>query len=154
VATVRDANQLQQMLEDYVGLFYVFIGLMLAFGGLLAFALLFNTMWANLSERSTELAMMRANGMSRRQLARMVLWENLLLVLLSLPIGLAAGYWVASALLASYTTDSWVFELHFAPMTYVWCAAAMIAITLCSLWPSLRAIEAQDIGAIVRQRSQ
>ena len=56
-------------------------------------------------------------------------------------------------MMASYSTDMWAFDLHIAPTTYVWCAAAMVAITFLSLWPGLRAVERLDIGSIVRQRS-
>jgi putative ABC transport system permease protein len=153
VAAVTDSRDFVDLVNDYLGLFYLFIGIMFVFGGLLAFALMFTTMSANTAERAAELATLRANGYSRRQVARLVVWENLLLTGIGIPIGLAAGYAVASALLNSWTTDMYAFDLYIAPLTYVWCALGMFAVTLASLWPSLRAADRMDIGAIVRQRS-
>ncbi len=153
VASVTDSRELFLLVQDYMGLFYVFVGMMLAFGGLLAFALIFNTMSVNLAERATELATMRANGLSRGQAARLVVWENLLLTIIGIPFGLAAGYWAASVMMASYSSDLFVFDLHFEPLTYLWCALSMIAVTLISLWPGVRAAQRVDIGSIVRQRS-
>lgn len=67
-------------MDDYMDLFYVFVAVMLVFGGLLAFTVLFATLSVNLAERGTELATLRASGVGRRRLARLVTAENLLVV--------------------------------------------------------------------------
>ena len=44
------------------GLYYAFVGIMLIFGGAMAFALLFNAMTSNIAERVVEVATLRAAG--------------------------------------------------------------------------------------------
>ena len=61
-----DSRGLYDLAQEYMALFYAFIGVMIVLGGVLAFALIYNTMSANVSERAVELAMLRTLGMSRR----------------------------------------------------------------------------------------
>ncbi len=153
VAHVTDSRQFYETIKSYMGLFYVFVGMMLVFGGIMAFALIFNTMSVNLAERSGEIATMRANGLSRRQAAALVVSENVLLTLVGIPPGLLLGWWAADALMRSYSSDMFIFTTYIAPQTYVLAALAMLGVTLVSLWPGVRALGRIDIGSIVRQRS-
>lgn len=52
VSVVVDSRGLASSASSLMGLFYVFVGVMLLFGGLMSFALMFNTMSANISERA------------------------------------------------------------------------------------------------------
>jgi len=150
---VSDARVLYDTVQQYMGLFWVFIGLMLAFGGLLAFALIFNIMSVNLAERAGELATMRAGGLSRRRVAALMVGESLLLTCIAIPFGLVAGWWAAGALLQTYSSDLFTMTLAVRPRTYVLSALAMIAVTLVSLWPGIRAAGRMDLGRVVRERS-
>lgn len=49
-------------------LFYAFAGMMLVFGGIMAFALIINTMTINIMERKREVATLRALGYSHRDI--------------------------------------------------------------------------------------
>ena len=153
VASVSDERVLYDTAQQYMGLFWVFIGMMLVFGGLLAFALIFNIMSVNLAERAGELATMRANGLSRRHVAALVTGESLLLTFVAIPIGLVAGWWAARALLQSYSSDIFSMNLDVRWSTYVLSALAMVVVTLLSLWPGIRAAGRMDLGRVVRERS-
>ncbi len=153
VATVSDARALYRTVQQYMGLFYLFVGMMLAFGSVMAFALVFNTMSVNLAERSAELATMRANGLSRRQAGALLVGENMLLTILAIPPGLLAGYVAAKALMATYSSDFFDYSLHMRPTTFALAALAMIAVSIVSLIPGVRAAGRLDIATLVRERS-
>ena len=124
------------------------------FGGIMAFALIFNTISVNISERATELATMRANGLSSRQVNHMMTLENLILTLIGIPIGLVVGRWVAAAFMSGFSSDLFQFDLQVKTSTYVFIALAILAVTLISQWPGLRAVRRLDIAGIVRERAQ
>ena len=153
VATVTDSRSVYDLVQNYLGLFYVFVGLMLLFGGIMAFALIFNTVSVNLAERSTELASMRANGMSRQLIARLVTAENLILTAVGVVPGLIVGTWAAARFLDTYTSDLFVYTLQMKPSTYVFATLAMFAFTGLSLLPGIRAVGRVDIAKVVRERS-
>lgn len=153
VATVVDAQALANLVADFVVFFYAFIGVMLVFGGAMAFALIFNTISVNVAERSGEFATMRANGLSHRRVAALIAGENLLLTVLGIIPGLVVGYLVAGAFMASYSNDQFNLALQMRPLSLVLSALAMLAVAALSLIPAIRAVRRIDIGAVVRERA-
>jgi putative ABC transport system permease protein len=153
VAAVIDSRSLYDLAQQFMGLFYVFMGVMLVLGGILAFALIFNTMTANVTERAAELAALRTLGMSRATLSRLVTGENLLLTLAGLAVGLVVGYAVAVEFMASFSSDLFEFDLQVRPTTFIFTALSIVVVGFVSQWPALRAIGRIDLGRVVRERS-
>jgi putative ABC transport system permease protein len=153
VGAVVDPKALQRAADDLMGLFYVFVGAMLALGAVMAFALLYNLMSANISERITELASLRASGLSGRQLGRIITAENVLLTLVGIGPGLVVGYLGAAAFMASFSSDLFSFDLEVRPTTFVFTAAGILAAALVSQLPILRAVGRIDIARVVRERA-
>jgi putative ABC transport system permease protein len=153
VLAVTNSQAIAQILNQYMGLFYAFIGVMLVFGAVMAFALLFVTISANVTERSTELATIRAVGMPVPALGRLITGENVLLALIGIVPGLVIGYVVAAGFMASFSNDLFSFDLAIRPTTFVGTAVAIVVATLLSQWPALRAVRHLDIARVVRERA-
>ncbi|PKQ21657.1 MAG: cell division protein FtsX [Actinobacteria bacterium HGW-Actinobacteria-5] len=153
VAVALDAQELYDLAQKFMGLFYVFAGVMLALGAVMAFALIFVTMTTNVSERAVELASLRTLGMSRPRVSRLVTAENLILIVVGLVPGLALGYATAAAFMSSFSSDLFQFDLRIRPATFVITAAAILAVGLVSQVPALRSIGRIDLGLATRQRA-
>jgi putative ABC transport system permease protein len=148
-----DSRALYDLAQQLMALFYAFIGVMIVLGGVLAFALIYNTMSANIHERSVELGVMRALGLSRRSIGAMVTGQNVLLTAIGLIPGLALGWLLAAVFMASFSSDMFSFELRMRPTTFLFTAAAILVVALLSQLPALRAVARLDLGHIVRERS-
>jgi putative ABC transport system permease protein len=153
-ASVLQTTAVKDLVDQSLAFFYAFVGMMLVFGALMAFALIFNTISVNIAERSVELATMRANGISERRISRIITGENLLLTLLALPVGLIAGRFAGAAMMSSYNNDLFAFGFTITPLTYALAAAALVLVTLLSQRPGLRAVRRLDIASVVRERAQ
>jgi putative ABC transport system permease protein len=152
VAAYIDARALQRAAQGFMGLFYAFVGLMLVFGAVLAFALVFNAMSVNVAERATEVATLRSEGASLGKAGRLIAFENLVVVALGIPPGLLGGYLVARSFMASFSSDLFSFNLAIRPTTFVFAGAAMLVVGLASQWPALRAIRRVDMASVLRER--
>ncbi len=152
-AAVIDSRGLYDMFQEFLGFFYAFVGIMLAFGAVMAFALIFNTISVNVAERKGEYATMRANGLSQRRLASLITGENLLLTALGIIPGLIVGYVVAAVFMQSYTSDMFTFKLDMNWTTLVFSSLAMLLVALLSVIPAIRTIRRLDIASVVRERS-
>lgn len=137
-----------------MGLFYLMVGLMLAFGGVLAVALICNVVSVNLAERTGEIASMRANGVSNRRIGGYVLAENMILTAIGVLPGALVAHAAASWLMSTYSTDMLSLDLETRPTTMALTITAMFLVTSVSLWPGLRAVRHLDIATQVRERSQ
>ena len=153
VAAVVDSRALYTTAQSFMGLFYAFVGLMVVLGAVMAVALIYTTMSANISERMTELASLRAAGMGRRQLTLLVSSENLLLTLIGIVPGLIVGYLAARAFMASFSSDLFSFGLSLRPTTPLFVALALVVAALVLQWPVLRAVDRIDVATVVRERS-
>jgi putative ABC transport system permease protein len=154
VAVVEDAHVIADAANQYMGLFYLFVGVMLIFGAVLAFALLFTTITVNMADRTVELATLRAAGVRQGQLARLVTVENLLTVGLSLLPGLLIGTLAARAFMATFSSDLFRFDLQVEPRTYVFAGLVIVLTAITSQFPALSAIGRLNLAETVRERSQ
>ena len=138
-----------------LGLFYVIVGVMLVFGGLMASALIFNTMSANVAERAAETAALRAAGAgSRATLGRLIAAENALVVVAGIAPrparrlrGRTRCSWPRTAPTGTASTSTCAPRRRSSPR---WRSCS----SPCSpSYPGLRAVRHLDIARIVRERS-
>jgi len=153
VVAYSDSNALREAVDEYLGLFYLFVGVMLLFGAAMAFALLYNSTQANLAERSVEVATLRAAGTPFRTLSRMITAENFLVTAIGIVPGLLIGVEVSRLFLGSFSSDAFSFELQVRTSTLVLSSVAILAVSLLSQRPGLRAVKRLDIARVVRERA-
>lgn len=130
---VGDIADLLRMLTSYEGL-------MFAFSGILAVALVMGTTTMNLSERTHELVTMLVLGVRYEMLARMLMVETLLLWLAGLAVGIPAGLALGAWLVNSYQSD--LIQLSFAlqPKTLLQVAGISLVLSLAGIVFPLRQI--------------
>lgn len=153
VAAFVDSQALLDYMNQYLGLYYLIIGLMVLFGGAMAFALLYNVIQANLAERAVEVATLRAAGTPFAVLARMITLENVLIVAIGILPGLFVGYELARLFMQQFSYDWFTFEVQARDSTFVLAAAAIVVVALLSQLPGLRAVKRLDVANVVRERS-
>jgi putative ABC transport system permease protein len=153
VAAFADSKALLDYVNEYLGLYYLMIGLMVLFGGAMAFALLYNVIQSNLAERAVEVATLRAAGMPFSTLARMITTENVIVAAIGLVPGCLIAYWVAKLYMGQFSTDWFSFGVRTHPSTFLISSLAILAVALLSELPGLRAVKRLDVAAVVRERS-
>jgi putative ABC transport system permease protein len=153
VAAIQDTKAIYATMQDLMVLFYAFVGVMLAFGGAMAFALIFSSMNVNIAERSRETATLLAVGVERRSVAWLIAGENMLIALPGIPVGLVVGYYTSKAALSTFSSDLFTFDLYVRPSTLVFASLAVVVVALLSQGPGLRAIRRIDIPRVVKERS-
>ncbi|VAW08625.1 hypothetical protein MNBD_ACTINO01-1233, partial [hydrothermal vent metagenome] len=153
VLSVQDARSLYDLLQEFLALFYLFGGFMLAFGAVIAYSLMFNTVSMNVSERSSEFAALKASGMSNRTIAWMVAGENFLLTAIGIVPGIALGTWVSAKFIESFNNDAFTFSLSVNPLTIVAAILSMFVVAFVSLIPGIRSVKRLDIGRVIRERA-
>ena len=153
VVAFADSKALLEYVNSYLGLYYLMIGLMVLFGGAMAFALLYNVIQSNLAERAVEVATLRAAGMPFGTLARMITVENAIVTVVGIPVGCLLAYEVARLYLGQFSTDWFSFGVEARPSTFVISSLAIFVVALLSELPGLRAVKRLDVAQVVRERS-
>jgi putative ABC transport system permease protein len=146
VASAQRKSTVQSDWASLMGLFYAFMGVLVAFALAMSFALLFNTMTVNVLEQQRELATMRAVGASRGLLASLMITENVILWLATLVPGLLLGYLVAQGMGAAFQSDLFAFKMVIAPTTYIFTALGILATMILAVLPAVRRVNRLDLA--------
>jgi putative ABC transport system permease protein len=137
-SSVQRKASIENDWQSLMSFFYGFIGVLLAFAVAMAFALLFNTMTVNVLEEQRELATMRAIGTDGKQIALLLMLENVLLWVFTLIPGLVLGTMAAQGLIAAFQTDMFAFPMVIAPRSYLLTALGILLTMLLAALPSIR----------------
>jgi putative ABC transport system permease protein len=120
---------------------------------LLAVGIVYNNARIALAERSRELATLRVLGMTRGEVSVLFVGEQMLLLVLALPLGWGIGRLLAGVLMASLTmSDIYRLPLVTVPSTYLFATAVVL---LAGVFTSLlmrRRLDRLDLVAVLKAR--
>jgi putative ABC transport system permease protein len=154
VVAYADETAVTASINQFLGLFWAFVGTMVVLGAILATVIMYVTLAVNIVERTNELATLRAAGVPLRRVAATIATENLAATTLGLPIGVVAGILAAKAFLASFSSDLFTFRLSFGWWVVPAAMIAVLAAATVSQWPAIRAVRRLDIARVVRERAR
>lgn len=148
---VQDRGEFTDSLTGQVSGFLNFIYGLLALSVIIAVIGIANTISLSVYERTHELGLLRAVGMSRRQVRSSIRWESMLVALLGTAIGLVVGvalsYAVVEALSRSGLT---VYRLPVASLVVVVVVGGLLGV-LAALRPASRAAKLDVLRAIASE---
>ena len=137
------AGQIDQLLA------MVFVLLLLAV--VIAVIGIINTLALSVFERTRELGLLRAVGMGRRQVRRMIRWESIIIAVLGAVLGLGVGAFFGWAAVSAMK-DVGVDRLDFPAARLVsFVLFAMLAGTVAAIFPARRATRLNVLEAIAHQ---
>ena len=106
-----------------------------------------NTLVLSVFERTRELGMLRAVGMTRRQVRRMVRHESVITALIGAALGLPLGIFLAALVTRGLADEGVAFSLPLVPLV-IFTVAAMIAGVLAAIAPARRASRLNVLEAL------
>ena len=146
-AQTRDREQVKEQQAGQINQLLYLIYALLALSVIVSLFGIVNTLALSIFERTRELGLLRAVGMSRRQVKRIVRLEAVITSLIGALLGLVLG--VLFALAISRPLEAEGFQLTFPIGTLVGLVvAAALAGVLASLWPARRAARLDVLRAL------
>ncbi len=140
------ANQAKQI-NQFLALIYVLLGLAV----IIAFVGIVNTLGLSIYERTRELGLMRAVGMSRRQVRTSIRWEAVIIALLGTALGLVLGIVFSFSLVTVLESQGFnTFRLPIGQLLVLSVVAAGLAV-LMAAWPARRAARLDVLDAIATE---
>ena len=118
---------------------------LLALSVIISLVGIINTLVLTVFERTREIGMLRAIGMTRRQIRRMILHESVITALIGAAIGIVLGIVLAALLIAR--VDFIVFSFPTTQIVIVVLAAILVGI-LAAIFPARRAARLNPLEAI------
>lgn len=119
---------------------------------IIAFAVLYNAARIALSERARELSTLRIVGLTRTEIALLLLGEYALLVLAAIPLGFLLGHVLARVLSSYFDTELYRLPLTISPFTYGFAGVVIIASIAVTGLLIGREIDRLDLVAVLKAR--
>lgn len=133
VSKLRDVKNIRQVqsVEDMKNSFLEFmdlmiysVGVMMVFGGILGFAIVYNVTIISISERMMEFSSLRVLGFEKKEIYKLISRENGAMTLLGILLGAPLGYGMCVAIVSSLSTDLFSIPVIINPSTYIITAIA------------------------------
>ncbi|MGW2700654.1 ABC transporter permease [Streptomyces sp. NPDC001340] len=146
--TVRDQTDYKKALKDQIGQLLNMIYGLLALAIIVAVLGVVNTLALSVVERTREIGLMRAIGLSRRQLRRMIRLESVVIALFGALLGLGLGMgWGATAQKLLALEGLNVLEIPWPTIIAVFIGSAFVGL-FAALIPAFRAARMNVLNAI------
>ncbi len=145
---VRDQTDYKEALKDQIGQLLNMIYGLLALAIVVAVLGVVNTLALSVVERTREIGLMRAIGLSRRQLRRMIRMESVVIALFGALLGLGLGMgWGATAQQLLALEGMKVLDIPWPTITGVFIGSAFVGL-FAALVPAFRAGRMNVLNAI------
>ena len=129
--------------DQILGVFYVLLGLAV----IVSLFGIVNTLALSVLERTRELGMLRAIGMSRRQVRRMVRHESVVTALIGAVLGIAVGLFLAGLATSALSNEGLRFAVPVGSLV-AFTVVAVVAGVLAAIGPARRASRLNVLRAL------
>jgi putative ABC transport system permease protein len=140
-------NLISAGLNTFLNLIYVLLGLAI----IIAVVGIVNTLALSVLERTRELGLLRALGMTRGQTREMVAWESVIIALLGAVLGLAVGAGLGIALVSSLHSDGISQTAVPGNNLILYAVAAALFGIIASIFPAIRASRVDVLRAVTSE---
>lgn len=147
VVQVRNQEQLKENQEEQINQLLGLIYVLLALAVIVSLFGIANTLALSIHERTRELGMLRAIGMSRRQVRTMVRYEAVITALIGALLGMAIGVVFAALIAQPLADDGFVLAYPVGTLAFLLVFAA-IAGVLAAIGPARRASRLDVLKAL------
>ncbi len=125
---------------------YALLGILIAVG------VIYNAARIQLAERTHELVSLRVLGFTRAEVGFVLVGEIMLLAVIGLPVGLAAGYGLAALTAGQMSSQMFEIPLVVSGPTYAWSAIIVFVSALISVLMVRRRLDRVDLVSALKQK--
>ncbi len=119
VTRVSISKDMKDQITDMLKSLYYVVVLVIVFGAMLAFVVIYNLNNINITERIREIATIKVLGFYKEETNSYVFRENAVLTLLGSLVGLVLGWALHGFALSEIQVDMVAFDVHVEPISYV-----------------------------------
>lgn len=122
------------------------------FACVLAFAIVYNGARISLSERSRELSSLRVMGLTKGEIAFILLGEQALFCIFAVPIGFLIGVGLSVLLSMALSSELYRLPLTFSPANFLFASGVLFSVAIVSGLVVRRRLVTLDLIAVLKTR--
>ena len=146
-ADVQTRDQFKKNFEKPINSLLNLLYVLLALSVIVSLLGIVNTLVLTVYERTREIGMLRAVGMTRRQVRMMIRYESIVTALMGAALGMAVGIFLALLITHALADQGIVFAVPYLQLVYFVVAAIVVGI-LAAILPARRAARLNVLEAL------
>lgn len=146
VSRVTVSEDMKAQITDMLGSLYYVVILVIAFGAMLAFVVIYNLNNINITERIREIATIKVLGFYKEETNSYVFRENAVLTLIGSLVGLVLGWALHGFVLNQIQVEMVAFDVHVEPLSYVISVALTLLFNQIVNWTMTGKLEQIDMA--------
>lgn len=119
VESVKSLDDMKSIFMEFLDLTIYSISIMLMFGGILGFVIVYNTNVININERKLEFSSMRVMGFTKKEIFRFVIRENIFVTLFGIIVGIPISKVLVIGISNAVSSELFVLNKDIDIATYV-----------------------------------
>ncbi|MFQ6131162.1 MAG: ABC transporter permease [Armatimonadota bacterium] len=152
VALVSTTEDVTKEVNEQMALMYLFIGILLSFGTVLAGSSIHSVATISLLERTRELATLRSLGFSAATTAWLAALELSVLAGAGLVVGIPLGKYLNTLFIASFTTENMAFRAILPPWIHLTAIMIVFGLVALSSYAGMRRLRTMDLPQATKAR--
>jgi ABC-type antimicrobial peptide transport system permease subunit len=146
-AKIQTASEFKKNFEKPLNNILSLLYVLLALSVIVSLFGIVNTLVLTVFERTRELGMLRAVGMTRRQTRRMIRHESIVTSLIGGALGIAVGFFLAILVTHALSSQGVVFAVPYLSIVYFVFVAIIVGL-VAAIWPARRAARLNVLEAL------
>lgn len=124
ISAVRSARDVMDSFAEYLDTMVVATNAYMIFGGILGFAIVYNSTIIGIAERRMEFASLRVMGFDKSDVFRIVTRENILMAIAAIALGIPLGIGMISSMSVAFSSDMITLPAIYSPRIFIIAAIA------------------------------
>ncbi|NLK34323.1 MAG: FtsX-like permease family protein [Gracilibacteraceae bacterium] len=152
ISAVNSVDDMYRAFSEYMDLMLLAIGFYMLFGGILGFALIYNSTIIAISERAMEFATLRIMGFDKKDVYGMISRENFVMAGIAIIVGIPLGAGMIKGMVESFSSDIMTLPFLLSPDTFIQAAVATIFFVVIAQLATLKKIYNLDFIDALKSR--
>ncbi|BEP29565.1 ABC transporter permease [Helicovermis profundi] len=127
--------------KEYLEIQIAMISVMVIFGGILGFVIVYNSTIITIKERQLEFSALRVMGFTKKEIFKTVLYENIIMVIVGIIIGIPLALNMGDSVGASMSSEVITLNAKAPPISYVYAGVLTIVFILLSQFATYEKIK-------------
>ncbi|TCU68186.1 FtsX-like permease family protein [Tissierella praeacuta] len=126
IRQIQSIEDMKNTILEFIDIIIYSVGVMMIFGGVLGFAIVYNVTIVGIGERAMEFSSLRVMGFDKKEIYGLVNKENTIMTFWGLLAGVPLGYGMCKVLVLSLSADMYSIPLIIKPSSYIITAISTI----------------------------
>jgi len=128
IASIMSTEEMRNTFNTYMSMVWASISMMIVFGGILGFCIVFNATIISIGEREMEFSTLRVLGLGQNEIFRMILYENTYISIIGMLVGVPLGKLMILYSMRAFQSDLYSIVIQPNPFAYL---TAIIFTAIC-----------------------